>query len=582
MSSLANSPCPLPSVASEIAFPLLFDQLNSAVTRLRSTPSPGLWFAPARPQLLPAHAPYRELLAELPHIGYCDVLIDLSDASIDAAYRTNCGFAFRVAWTSRGNGARLDMHALLPLTPVDHFLFGNFWVLVEDVWPDGPPDCDEGAGGQLVALTRTVRDMFILDRVPPELAARYGSCGNCTGCQVGALASYAKQTRAVLDASLQSLQCWPDVSAARIAAATRLLEFPVLPALADCVVVDDTPTAASTAGSAVAESLVAAAAAPPPTSAATLPAAWLPRTPAAPAAPCGVCTTAGAWEAACAAGARGVAASPLWAGLLSPELCAALAAGPAGLLGVLREEIPGAAWSFPLFTPEACGALMDATEQHEAFAFRRGIKVTRPNSMNRYGVILRAAGLEPFIRSLTHAVLHPVAAVALPLESLPGGGFTRAHSFIVAYDAQEGRDHALDMHTDASDVTFNVCLGKDFSGASLTFCGALGAADHRKKSLTYAHAVGRCIVHRGLQRHGADAISSGHRRNLIVWLSNSTFSELPCAQARWAAEDGGVDRVCASFTHDRDFEEHAVLPPGAVRGERAWCPHPAGALVRIK
>ena len=31
---------------------------------------------------------------------------------------------------------------------------------------------------------------------------------------------------------------------------------------------------------------------------------------------------------------------------------------------------------------------------------------------------------------------------------------------------QEGRDRALDMHTDDSDVTFNVCLGKDFEGVS--------------------------------------------------------------------------------------------------------------------
>ena len=36
-----------------------------------------------------------------------------------------------------------------------------------------------------------------------------------------------------------------------------------------------------------------------------------------------------------------------------------------------------------------------------------------------------------------------------------------------------------DMHTDDSDVTFNVCLGKDFKGAGLQFCGNQGAPDHR-------------------------------------------------------------------------------------------------------
>ena len=37
-----------------------------------------------------------------------------------------------------------------------------------------------------------------------------------------------------------------------------------------------------------------------------------------------------------------------------------------------------------------------------------------------------------------------------------------------------GKDLGLDMHTDDSDVTFNVCLGKAFAGAGLTFCGVLG------------------------------------------------------------------------------------------------------------
>lgn len=92
-------------------------------------------------------------------------------------------------------------------------------------------------------------------------------------------------------------------------------------------------------------------------------------------------------------------------------------------------------------------------------------------------------------------------------------------------------------------------------------------------------------MHRGLQRHGADAITTGHRRNLIVWLSNEVFSTaLPCSSAVWEAEGRGVDAVCTSFTHDRDYEDHRRdgLPAGAVRGSHPWCPHPAGSLVRIK
>ncbi|MEC8262735.1 MAG: hypothetical protein VX017_05415, partial [Pseudomonadota bacterium] len=47
------------------------------------------------------------------------------------------------------------------------------------------------------------------------------------------------------------------------------------------------------------------------------------------------------------------------------------------------------------------------------------------------------------------------------------------------------KDLGLDMHTDNSDVTFNVCLGRDFDGAGLAFCGNMGSANHRH--FTYTH-----------------------------------------------------------------------------------------------
>lgn len=63
------------------------------------------------------------------------------------------------------------------------------------------------------------------------------------------------------------------------------------------------------------------------------------------------------------------------------------------------------------------------------------------------------------------------------------------------------------LHTD---VTFNVCLGKEpFTGAGLTFCGVIGTPQHRQFNLSYKHVIGRCVVHLGRQRHGADDIKEG-------------------------------------------------------------------------
>ena len=100
---------------------------------------------------------------------------------------------------------------------------------------------------------------------------------------------------------------------------------------------------------------------------------------------------------------------------------------------------------------------------------------------------------------------------------------------------RSGEDLGLDMHTDDSDVTFNLCLGLEFTGAGLQFCGMAGAADHRKHRHSYFHrkaggsfqglfgGQGRCVMHLGRRRHGADDITSGERLNLILWNHSSTY-----------------------------------------------------------
>ena len=87
------------------------------------------------------------------------------------------------------------------------------------------------------------------------------------------------------------------------------------------------------------------------------------------------------------------------------------------------------------------------------------------------------------------------------------------------------QDLGLDMHTDACDVTLNVCLGKTFSGAGLTFCGVRGAddSDERKFTHRHEHVKGRAVMHLGHQRHGADDIAGGERYNLIIWSKSSTW-----------------------------------------------------------
>ena len=146
------------------------------------------------------------------------------------------------------------------------------------------------------------------------------------------------------------------------------------------------------------------------------------------------------------------------------------------------------------------------------------------------------------------------------LENWGGGSLSDHHTFIVRYRPDE--DRHLDMHVDECDVTFNIGLSdsQDFSGSDLAFCGMFDSPQHRKHVHTYSHAKGRCVLHSGKRRHGALNVVAGERASLIMWTKSAKFRQSDEYQKRWGPaavyqreEEGSADRICLSYTHDRDF-----------------------------
>lgn len=243
---------------------------------------------------------------------------------------------------------------------------------------------------------------------------------------------------------------------------------------------------------------------------------------------------------------------------------ASQAGSPEAWREILKEHLPGEVYSFPIFTDGFCQMLLD-----EIFNFySSGLTARRPNSMNAYGIILNEIGLEPFIDRL-QGTLQALGELLWPG---PGNDWDGHHCFIVRY--REGEDLGLDMHTDDSDVTFNLCLGLDFEGAGLQFCGLAGAPNHRKHTHTYKHVKGACVTHLGRKRHGADDITSGERMNLILWNHSSTYRQsAEYTKPPYETEEGPPDTVCVSYTHDRDFGNYREYPPGKEKFKgRGWCP----------
>jgi len=230
---------------------------------------------------------------------------------------------------------------------------------------------------------------------------------------------------------------------------------------------------------------------------------------------------------------------------------------------VLKDEV----FSFRMFTDAFCKKFVEEVMNF----YGTGLPARRPNSMNNYGVILGDIGFEPMIDRLQE-MLQPLGELLYPGGA--GEVWDGHHSFIVRYRA--GEDLGLDMHTDDSDVTFNVCLGIDFSGAKLQMCGLMGAPEHRKQTCTYSHVIGSCLVHLGRKRHGADDVESGERLNIILWNQSSTYRQSDeFTSVAYHREVGPPDAICVSYTHDRDYGNFREYPAGKehMRG-RGWCPRP--------
>jgi hypothetical protein len=188
---------------------------------------------------------------------------------------------------------------------------------------------------------------------------------------------------------------------------------------------------------------------------------------------------------------------------------------PSVLMRILKKETETGIYSFEIFNLEFCRQLIEEVDNFE----RAGLPVMRPNTMNNYGVILDEIGFKPFFDELTTQYIVPFATHLYPDNG--GATLDNHHAFIVQYKMTEDLD--LGFHYDESEVTLNVCLGKQFQGGSLYFRGLLLDRSTRDENFEFHHIPGKAILHVGKHRHGANAIVAGERYNLIVWFRSSTL-----------------------------------------------------------
>ncbi|CAD7937837.1 unnamed protein product [Amoebophrya sp. A25] len=245
---------------------------------------------------------------------------------------------------------------------------------------------------------------------------------------------------------------------------------------------------------------------------------------------------------------------------LDPKFAEAVESG--NFEKLLKQHMPGV-YSFPCFSEALCDKLVAEIEHATALANMDDRDegsldgyLDRPNGMNRFGIVLNQLGLEPFASYLQTNFVYPLAKSVFPIEAEQ---FDDHHCFCVRYS--DDLDTGLDMHEDDSDVTLNVCLGKKFSGATLSFCHNIDDPQHRKEGFVYTHQKGHAVLHLGRQRHGADNIDSGERINFLLWSLNAKYrTGSKFREDRMRRGTGEPDQICLSYTHDADYTRYKQAP----------------------
>ncbi|XP_054718586.1 2-oxoglutarate and iron-dependent oxygenase domain-containing protein 2-like isoform X2 [Uloborus diversus] len=169
------------------------------------------------------------------------------------------------------------------------------------------------------------------------------------------------------------------------------------------------------------------------------------------------------------------------------------------LLDVISKE--KRLYGFKVLKEDFCLKLLEELNNYE----NSDLPKERPNTMNKYGILLDDLGFHNFSKVLRTNYLDPLAKSLFP--EWRGEELDSHKIFTVTYQLDQDLD--LGAHYDNSEVTLNVCLGKCFEGGELYF------GDMRQEELStyteYTHKIGYGILHRGQQIHGALPITSAPR-----------------------------------------------------------------------
>ncbi|CAN8321071.1 unnamed protein product [Cochlearia groenlandica] len=194
------------------------------------------------------------------------------------------------------------------------------------------------------------------------------------------------------------------------------------------------------------------------------------------------------------------------------------------LKSIVSEPSPGVI-VFEMFQPKFCEMMISEVENFREWVSETELQILRPNNISNCGVVLDDFGLDGMLDKLVEGFILPITKAFF--SDVCGSTLDCHHGF-VEYGKESDAD--FDFHVDESEVTLNVCLGKDFAGGERYFQGIrcekhVNTDTKPEETFDYCHVPGQAVLHCGCHRYGSRATTSGDHVNMILLCRSSVFRE---------------------------------------------------------
>ena len=205
----------------------------------------------------------------------------------------------------------------------------------------------------------------------------------------------------------------------------------------------------------------------------------------------------------------------------------------------IKEEASGV-YSFPLLQPSFCEQLRQ--EMINAQLYLDSYNIKEQSAIQSNIAILDHANLGWLNDTLLELCVSPLSRILFPNETSKKDLDWR-HGYVIGYKPNDIDNNnntsvshvsrsKLNLHTDDSEVTINICIGSDyFQGGDIEMHGYRGQSHTSTVVTPIKPIIGRAILHAGRQLHKVLPVTSGERHMLIMWTRSLEYTrggQCPC------------------------------------------------------